>query len=111
MRLITFRDTCTISRSTGQHDEWDNEIKDTIYEGECLYEEGGMTSSRSIITRGPSVYIPGNDTFVMINDAVSITTEQGRSITAIVKVVRDCNLPWMSKVQCTKIDLKQGQGE
>ena len=111
MQFIEFRDTCTIQRSTGEKDEWDNPVRTTIYSGECLYEEGGTGYSRSIITRNPTIFIPGVEVQVMINDAVTVMTEFGREITAIVSIVRDINMPWRTGVQVTRIELKQAHGE
>ena len=111
MQFIDFRDRCVIRRETGEKDEWDNATKRTVYSGECLYEEGGAGFSRSIITRSPTLFIPGVDVMVLINDAVEITTEFGREIKSVVRIVRDINMPWRSGVKITKIELKQAQGE
>jgi len=110
MQFIGFRDSCLIERSTGR-DEWDNELRDTVYSGECLYEEGGTGYARSIITRAPTVFLPGVPVQVNINDAITVTTEFGREIKAIVQSVRDVNMPWRTNVQVTRIELKQAQGE
>lgn len=110
MQFIGFRDSCLIERSRGR-DEWDNEIRDTVYTGECLYEEGGTGYARSIITRAPTIFLPGVTVQVNINDAVTVTTEFGREIKAIVQSVRDVNMPWRTNVQVTRIELKQAQGE
>lgn len=111
MRIIDFRDSCIISRPTGEKDEWDNPVNSTIYAGKCLYAEGETGYSRSIITRTPTVYLPSNDVLVNINDAISITTEQGRTIESVAEIVRDINLPWRAGIKCTRIELKQAQGE
>lgn len=112
MKFIDFRDHCVITRDNGGRDEWDNPINpETIYDGECLYEEGGTGYSRSIITRAPTIFIPGVDVQVRINDAVTITTEFEREIRSVVKVVRDINMPWRTNVKVTRIELKQAQGD
>lgn len=111
MQFITFRDSCVIARETGEKDEWDNPTRETVYDGECLYEEGGTGYSRSIITRAPTIFIPGVEVLININDAVTVTTEFGREIHAIVKTVRDVNMPWRTGVQVTRIELKQAQGD
>lgn len=108
--LIGFRDNCVISRDTGQKDEWDNPIKTQVYSGPCLYEEGGTGYARSIITRAPTVFLPGVDVQILINDHVSVTTEFSRNIEAVVEIVRDVNMPWQSNVKVTRIELKQAQG-
>ena len=110
MEIIDYRDTCVIQREKGK-DEWDNPVRETVYSGPCLYEEGGTGYSRSIITRNPTVYLPGNDVMIMINDAIFVTTEHGREIAAIAEIVRDINLPWQAHIKCTRIELKQAQGD
>lgn len=111
MKFIRYRDTCLITRG-GTKDEWDNPIgQETIYTGECLYEEGGTGYSRSIITRAPTLFLPGNNVKVLINDAVTVNTEAGRTIKGIVKIVRDINMDWRAGEECTRIELKQAQGE
>ena len=112
MQFIDFRDSCVITRDNGGRDEWDNPIDpETVYTGECLYEEGGTGYSRSIITRAPTIFIPGVDVQVRINDAVIVTTEFGREIYSVVKIVRDINMPWRTGVKVTRIELKQAQGD
>lgn len=112
MRIIDFRDSCVIERDNGGRDEWDNPLNpETIYAGECLYEEGGTGYARSIITRSPTVFLPENDVLVMINDSVTVVTEKGREIKAVAKIVRDVNMPWRAGIKCTRIELKQAKGE
>ena len=110
MRLIGFRDSCDISRQTGK-DEWDNPIRQSVYYGECLYEEGGSGYARSIITRTPTVFLPEVDVLIAINDHIDIVTEFGREISGTVATVRDVNLPWNARLKCTRIEIKQGQGD
>lgn len=112
MQFIDFRDTCVITRDNGGKDEWDNKLNpEVIYEGPCLYEEGGTSYTRIFTTRNPLIFIPGVDVQVRINDAVTITTEFEREIKSIVKIVRDINMPWRTGVKVTRIELKQAQGE
>ena len=112
MQFIRYRDECVITRDTGQRDEWDNPIApDTIYAGECLYEEGGTGYSRSIITRAPTLFIPGTHADITINDAVEVNTEAGRKIKGVVKVARDVVLDWRAGIECTRVELKQAQGD
>ena len=111
MRLLEFRDKCVIARGGGV-DKWDNPLNPVeIYNGPCCYQEGGTGYSRSIVTRVPTIYIPGNDVMVMINDMVTVTTEQGRVLNAVVEIVRDINMPWQANIKCTRIELKQAQGD
>lgn len=112
MQFIEFRDTCVISRDNGGRDEWDNPINpETIYAGPCLYEEGGTGYSRTFVTRNPLIFIPGVDVQVRINDSVEVTTEFGRVITSVSRIVRDINMPWRTNVKLTRIELKQAQGD
>ena len=112
MEFIRYRDTCVITRDTGNRDEWDNPVNPiTMYEGECLYEEGGTGYSRSIITRAPTIFIPGNHSDIKINDAITVNTEAGREIKGVVRIVRDINMDWRAGVECTRIELKQAQGD
>ena len=112
MQFIEFRDHCVITRDTNGRDEWDNPLSPTtIYDGECNYQEGGTTYTRIFTTRTPTVFLPGIDVQVQINDAVVITTEFGREIRSVAKLVRDINLPWRTGVKVTKIELKQAQGD
>lgn len=111
MKFIEFRDSCTITRGGGK-DEWDNPVNpEVVYSGECLYEEGGSGYARQIITRAPTIFIPGVDVLVRINDAVTVETEFGRVIRSVVRIVRDINMPWRTGVQVTRIELKQAQGD
>ena len=112
MQFIEFRDSCIITRDNGGRDEWDNPVApEVIYDGPCLYEEGGTGYSRSIISMSPTIFIPGVEVQVRINDAVTVTTEFGRVITSVTRIVRDINMPWRTNVQLTRIELKQAQGE
>jgi len=112
MKFIDFRDSCVISRDNGGRDEWDNKLDpETIYAGPCLYEEGGTSYTRVFTTRNPTVFLPGVDVQVCINDAVEIVTEFGREIKSIAKIVRDINMPWRTGVKVTRIELKQAQGD
>ena len=111
MQFIDFRDSCVITRG-GTKDEWDNIINpETVYDGECLYEEGGTSYTRAFTVRNPVVFIPGVDAQVRINDSVVITTEFGREIRSVAKIVRDINMPWRTNVKVTRIELKQAQGD
>lgn len=110
MQFIGFRDTCTISRKTGKKDEFGNVLKVTVYEGPCNYQEGGQVSF-GIITRNPTMYLPNNDIIVEINDSVSVTTETGRTIKSLVRVVRDVRLRAMRHLDVTRIELKQATDE
>lgn len=112
MKIVDFRDSCVITRDNGGKDEWDDKLNPSeIYNGPCLYQEGGVSYTRIFTTRNPTVYLPSADGSIQINDAIVITTEFGRIINAVVKIVRDINMPWQSGIKVTKIELKQAQGD
>lgn len=111
MKLVEYRDTCVVSRDTGKKDEWDNPIREEIYSGPCLYEEGNAGMSYSLVTRFPTVFLPEALGKVSINDDVRVVTESGRVIESKAKVVRDVNLPWRAGIKCTRIELKQAKGD
>lgn len=111
MNLISYRDYCQISRITGK-DEWDNSILSPIYEGPCLYEEGTSSYYFSFVTRQPVLFIPEwLSELVQINDSVKITTEAGREINGVVKIVRDINLSSIVEKKLTRVEIKQAQGD
>lgn len=110
MRLIGFRDTCVIKRESGR-DEWDNPAFESVYEGKCLYEEGGSYYSSQIFVKSPNVFIPKIDKLVQVNDTISITTEYGRKVEGIAKAVRDINMPTVAFKELTRIELKQAKDE
>lgn len=111
MQFIEFRDHCTIKRQTGEKDEWDNLVRQTVYEGDCNYQEGGASYSRVFTTRNPVVFLPSDGVLVQINDAIEIVTEFGREIKSVVKIVRDIKLPGRANAKVTRIELKQTQGD
>jgi hypothetical protein len=112
MQLLDFRDTCVITRERGEKDEWDNTLApQVVYDGACSYQEGGTSYTRVFTMRSPTVFLPGVDVEVRINDALAITTEFGREIKSIAKIVRDVNLPWRAGIKVTRIELKQAQGD
>lgn len=111
MQLIQFRDTCQISRNTGEKDAYGNYVKDVVYSGPCSYQEGGQTVSYRIITRNPTLYLPSNDIIIEINDSVEVNTESGRVIKSLVDVVRDVRLRSIKHLDITRIELKQATDE
>lgn len=107
MQLVEFRDTCTISRNTGEKDAYGNYVKSLVYEGPCSYQEGGQADSYRIITRNPTLFLPSNDVIVEINDSVEVNTEAGRKIASLVQVARDVRLRATKHLDFTRIELKQ----
>ena len=109
---MEFRDQCVITRANGGKDGWDNDLNpETVYAGSCMYQEGGAGYTRIFTTRNPTVFLPVIGEQVRINDAIEITTEFGRTIKSIVKIVRDINLHWRGNIKVTRIELKQAQGD
>jgi hypothetical protein len=107
MNLIRFSDTCEILRPTGSKDAWDNPEYDTVYSGECLYEEGGSYYSSQIFVKSPNVFIPKIDDLVLIGDVVEITTEKGRVVRGVARGIRDINMSVFAKQELTRIELDQ----
>lgn len=110
MELIDFKDTCTIVRETGEVDEYDNPITETVYEGPCLYEEGGNSYPDRIVVRSPLVFLPTNDVLIEIDDIISVTTFKGREINGVAENVRDISMK-MKPMNITRIELKRAVGE
>lgn len=109
MNLIGYRDYCVISRIVGK-DEWDNSVRQTVYEGSCLYEEGGVSYSNQLVTRRPTFYIPEwTSELIYINDFVEITTETGRVISGVIRTVRDIHLASIVQRKLTRVELKQAK--
>ena len=106
MRNIKFEDKCIIKRNTGEYDEYDNPIQSTIYDGVCVYVEGGYSQSQNIFTRNPLVFLPTISTLCEINDSISIETKFGRLQKAIIARPREVELP-MTKERFTRLELKQ----
>lgn len=109
MNLIKFRDTCEITRLTGEKDEWDNPTYDLVYNGECLYEEGGSYYSSQIFVKSPNVFIPRSEELILIGDVVKIVTEKGRVVKGVARGIRDINLAVFGKSEMTRIELDQAQ--
>lgn len=110
MELIDFKDTCKIERDTENSDKYGNLIKEVVYEGICLYEEGGQSYSNGMVIRNPFLFIPSNDVLIYINDDVTITTFKGRVIKSLVENVRDISMK-SKPISMTRIELKQGMGK
>lgn len=110
MRFIGYRDTCVIVREVGR-DEWDNPTYRTVYSGKCLYEEGGSYYSSQIFVKSPNVFVPRSDNLILVNDAITVTTERGRVLTGVIKTARDISLPIFAHEELTRLELKQAKDE
>lgn len=113
MRLVRLNDTCEILRPTGEKDEWDNVVYEDspVYNGECLYEEGGSYYSSQIFVKSPNVFIPKIDELVLIGDVINITTEKGRLVKGVARGIRDINLSVFANLELTRIELDQAKEE
>lgn len=109
-RLTDYTDTCVIERETGEYDKYDNPVKEKVYEGACLYEEGGQSYSSRIIVKNPLLILPTNDVLIYINDVVTVTTFKGRVIKSLVENVRDIAMKYRPE-EITRIELKQATGK
>lgn len=70
MKLVKFKDLCTISRKDGV-DKYDNEVVSTIYEGPCSYQEENAIVAQGVTIRRATLYIP-KAIEARINDSVEI---------------------------------------
>ena len=100
--MIEFKDKCKITRDTGKTDKYDEPIVEVIYDGACLYEEGGASASR-LITLNPLLFLPTN-VLVETNDIVEIVTSFGRKRKSLVRIARDIRTRELS---ITRLELKQ----
>lgn len=106
---LEFKDTCIITRMSGEYDEWDNPIGTEIYNGNCMFQQGGQTSL-SIVTRNDVVYLPSNDVIIESNDVIDVLTARGRKRHGVANNARDIELP-ITKELLTKIEIKQSTGK
>lgn len=109
MILIKFQDTCVIERPTGQTDEWDNPVMDTIYEGACLFQEGGNSYIPPAIVKSAAVYLPSNDVLINVNDIITITTLSERVVKSSAATVRDIRFSSVDNHEYTFIGLKHSK--
>lgn len=129
MELLKFEDTCIIKRygippnpepepeptpspesepsaSEEEDEDWDEEEGQTVYEGECMYQEAWTGFSYPVIEHSSVVFLPSNDTLIEVNDEILITTRKGRVRKAYAESVKDVKLPLHGK-EVTRITLKQ----
>lgn len=88
MSELSYRDTCVITRSAGDYDEWGIPLTvEEIYSGECDFQPGGQTAL-SIVSHNDVVYLP-RQVMVMVNDTIAVTTLTGRRREGVVSNVND----------------------
>lgn len=105
MKLIAFEDKCVIKRRLGSN-EYDEPIMESIYSGECCYQEGGYSNAQRMFVRNPILFLPDVSVLVDANDDVEITTKFGRKLVAIVARPREIELP-ITRQRVTRLELKQ----
>lgn len=105
MKLIAFEDKCVIKRRLGT-DEYDEPIMESVYSGECCYQEGGYSNAQRIFVRNPIVFLPEVSILVDANDVVEVTTKFGRKLVAIVARPREIEMP-ITRQRVTRLELKQ----
>lgn len=105
MRLIAFEDKCVIKRRLGTN-EYDEPIMESIYSGECCYQEGGYSNAQRMFVRNPILFLPDVSVLVDANDIVEVTTKFGRVLTAIVARPREIEMP-VTRQRVTRLELKQ----
>lgn len=105
MRLIAFEDKCVIKRRLGAN-EYDEPIMESVYSGECCYQEGGYSNAQRMFVRNPILFLPEVSVLVDANDDVEVTTKFGRKLTAVVARPREVELP-ITRQRVTRLELKQ----
>lgn len=108
--MIEYPDSCLIERFTGVIDETTGEeVKTTLYNGECLLEITGQSRYNGFeFEHEPVLFIPTNNVMYKINDTVTVTTWNGRTISYTVKnweAIKDNEFPELND---TCIWLKDG---
>jgi len=108
--MIEYPDSCLIERFTGVIDETTGEeVKTTLYNGECLLEITGQSRYDGFeFEHEPVLFLPTNNVMYKINDTVTVTTWNGRTISYTVKnweAIRDNEFPELND---TCIWLKDG---
>lgn len=105
MRLIQFNDTCVIERRTGK-DQYDNPVVETVYEGNCLYQEESVIVSQGVTIYRATLYIQGRID-VQANDLVKVTDIYGHKVTSVIGDIDIVTMP-ITKEVISRIELKQG---
>ena len=105
MRLIQFNDTCVIKRRTGK-DQYDNPVVETVYGGNCLYQEESVIVSQGVTIYRATLYIQGK-TDARTNDLVQVTDSYGNQVSSIIGNIDIVSMP-ITKEVISKIELKQG---
>jgi hypothetical protein len=103
--MIPYSATCVIERTTGEKNEWDEEVTEVIYDGTCNYQKGQPTLG-SLLIHSDIVFLPKNDVVVRENDIVTATVKKGRKYRGVVKSVFDADFILFDR-EMTKIELKQ----
>lgn len=103
MELIKFDDNCTIRRSSGEYDEWDNPVETEVYSGKCRYQQGvqayyGISQRNSVIFLQGTVLLSENDAISVIL-ASSVVERSGK-----VKTVRHIEMP-LTHAKATRIEI------
>ena len=103
MELIKFDDKCTVRRSSGKYDEWDNPIEEEVYSGKCRYQQG-VQAYMGISQRNSVLFMEG---IVLLseNDSVSVTlVSSGVERSGTVKTVRHIEMP-LTHAKATRIEI------
>ena len=104
MSDLSYKDHCLITRPTGMTDEYDNRIKDVIYDGPCDFQPGGQTA-QSIISHNDVVYLP-KAVMAQENDNIYVVTQLGRKREGVAKLANDLGLD-LTGDWVTEIEIKQ----
>lgn len=103
MELIKFDDRCTVRRSSGEYDEWDNPVETEVYSDRCRYQQG-VQAYMGISQRNSVIFMEGT-VLLSENDTVSVTlASSGVDRGGTVKTVRHIEMPLTHK-KATRIEI------
>lgn len=104
MDLIKFEDTVTITRSSGEVDEYDNLVETEVWSGKGRYQQGGQVYT-GFLVRNSVLFLP-QDVAVSENDKAVITLTNGRRLSGVVGTITNIEMPLTYERQ-TRCELKQ----
>lgn len=104
MSDLSYRDHCRITRDTDRKDEYDNYIKEEIYNDKCDFQPGGQQAGM-IMTFTDKVYIKGV-VLARSNDYIDIDPQVGIGRKGIIEYVNFLTLDLTGDCE-TEISIKQ----
>lgn len=104
MNLIKFADTVTITRDSGEVDEYDNLVETEVWSGKGRYQQGGQVYT-GFLVRNSVLFLP-EDVAVSENDKAMITLTNGRKLSGVVGTITNIEMPLTHERQ-TRCELRQ----